>query len=150
MVVLILFMVLVFFWFIGGLVLYFKDFIYMLIGLGIIGVYFIFGVFLVGLICFYDGGFVIKFIEKIEDFILVFFLFLYFVLFGLKINLGFFNDGIIWGYCIGVIVCVFVGKIIGGIFVVCVNKLFWCESFIIGVLMFCKGLVELIVFVSVV
>ncbi|KAK4201063.1 putative transporter [Triangularia verruculosa] len=112
---------------------------------GIIGVHPIFGAFLVGLICPHDGGFAIKLTEKIEDLISVLFLPLYFALSGLKTNLGLLNDGITWGYCIGVIVCAFAGKIIGGTLAARANKLLWRESFTIGALMSCKGLVELIV-----
>ncbi|KAK0668012.1 putative transporter [Cercophora samala] len=112
---------------------------------GIIGVHPIFGAFLVGLICPHDGGFAIKLTEKIEDLISVLFLPLYFALSGLKTNLGLLNDGVTWGYCIGVIACAFAGKIIGGTLAARANKLLWRESFTIGALMSCKGLVELIV-----
>ncbi|KAL2131721.1 hypothetical protein VTI74DRAFT_4712 [Chaetomium olivicolor] len=112
---------------------------------GIIGVHPIFGAFLVGLICPHDGGFAIKLTEKIEDLISVLFLPLYFALSGLNTNLGLLKDGITWGYVIGIIVCAFVGKIAGGTFAARANRLLWRESFTIGCLMSCKGLVELIV-----
>jgi len=115
---------------------------------GIIGIHPIFGAFLVGLICPHDGGFAIKLTEKIEDLISVLFLPLYFALSGLKTNLGALNDGITWGYVIAVILCAFAGKIIGGTLAARLNKLLWRESFAIGCLMSCKGLVELIVLVS--
>ncbi|KAK3292603.1 Sodium/hydrogen exchanger family-domain-containing protein [Chaetomium fimeti] len=112
---------------------------------GIIGVHPIFGAFLVGLICPHDGGFAIKLTEKIEDLISVLFLPLYFALSGLNTNLGLLNDGITWAYVIGIIVCAFVGKIAGGTLAARASKLLWRESFTIGCLMSCKGLVELIV-----
>ncbi|KAH6719248.1 Sodium/hydrogen exchanger family-domain-containing protein [Leptodontidium sp. MPI-SDFR-AT-0119] len=111
----------------------------------IIGVHAIFGAFLVGLICPHDGGFAIKLTEKIEDLVSVLFLPLYFALSGLGTNLGLLNDGITWGYVIGVITIAFAGKIIGGTLAARANKLVWRESFTIGCLMSCKGLVELIV-----
>ncbi|RYP81335.1 hypothetical protein DL770_005926 [Monosporascus sp. CRB-9-2] len=110
-----------------------------------IGVHAIFGAFLVGLICPHDGGFAIKLTEKIEDLITVLFLPLYFALSGLSTNLGLLNDGITWAYVIGVIICAFAGKIIGGTLAAKAMKLVWRESFSIGCLMSCKGLVELIV-----
>lgn len=73
---------------------------------------------------------------------------LYFALSGLSTDLGLLNDGITWGYVIGVIACAFSGKIIGGTLAAKAMKLVWRESFSIGVLMSCKGLVELIVLVS--
>ncbi|RYP61382.1 hypothetical protein DL769_007740 [Monosporascus sp. CRB-8-3] len=110
-----------------------------------IGVHAIFGAFLVGLICPHDGGFAIKLTEKIEDLITVLFIPLYFALSGLSTNLGLLNDGITWAYVIGVITCAFFGKIIGGTLAAKAMKLVWRESFSIGCLMSCKGLVELIV-----
>lgn len=115
---------------------------------GIIGVHPIFGAFLAGLICPHEGGFAIKLTEKIEDLITVVFLPLYFALSGLSTNLGLLNDGTTWGYTIGVIAVAFAGKIIGGTIAAKLNKLEWRESFTIGCLMSCKGLVELIVLVS--
>lgn len=107
----------------------------------------IFGAFLVGLICPHDGGFAIKLAEKIEDLVSVLFLPLYFALSGLSTNLGLLNDGLTWAYVIGVIAIAFVSKIGGGAIAARLNRLVWRESFTIGVLMSCKGLVELIVLV---
>ncbi len=115
---------------------------------GIIGVHPIFGGFLVGLICPHDGGFAIKLTEKIEDFVSALFLPLYFALSGLSTNLGLLDNGITWAYVVGVIAVAFSGKIIGGTLSARACKLFWRESFSIGVLMSCKGLVELIVLVG--
>lgn len=115
---------------------------------GIIGVHPIFGAFLMGLICPHEGGFAIKLTEKLEDLVTVFFLPLYFALSGLSTNLGLLNNGITWAYVVGVIAVAFIAKVAGGTFAARANKLVWRESFTIGVLMSCKGLVELIVLVS--
>jgi len=104
--------------------------------------------FLVGLICPHEGGFAIKVTEKIEDLVSVLFLPLYFALSGLSTNIGLLNNGITWAYVIGVIAVAFAGKIIGGTLAAKACKLVWRESFSIGVLMSCKGLVELIVLVG--
>ena len=114
----------------------------------IIGVHAIFGGFLIGLICPHDGGFAIKLAEKLEDLVAVFFLPLYFALSGLSTNIGLLDDGITWGYVIGVIAVAFVGKFVGGTLAARLCNLVWRESCTIGVLMSCKGLVELIVLVS--
>ena len=114
---------------------------------GIIGVHPIFGAFLVGVICPHDGGFAIKLTEKLEDFVSAFFLPLYFALSGLSTNLGLLDNGITWAYVIGIIAVAFFGKIIGGTLSARANKMFWRESLSIGILMSCKGLVELIVLV---
>jgi Kef-type K+ transport system membrane component KefB len=115
---------------------------------GIIGVHPIFGAFMVGLICPHEGGFAIKVTEKVEDLVIVLFLPLYFALSGLSTNLGLLNSGITWGYVFGVIAVAFTGKVVGGTLASRLNGLVWRESFTIGVLMSCKGLVELIVLVS--
>ncbi|KAL8948717.1 MAG: hypothetical protein Q9222_005129 [Ikaeria aurantiellina] len=112
---------------------------------GIIGVHPIFGAFLIGLICPHDGGFAIKLTEKIEDLVSVFFLPLYFALSGLSTNIGLLDSGITWAYVVGVITIAFLGKFIGGTIAARLSKMVWRESFTVGVLMSCKGLVELIV-----
>ena len=112
---------------------------------GIIGVHPIFGGFLVGLICPHENGFKSKMTEKIEDLVSVLFLPIYFALSGLKTDIGLLNDGITWAYVIAVLAVAFVGKIGGGTIAAKCSKLVWRESFTIGVLMSCKGLVELIV-----
>lgn len=114
----------------------------------IIGVHAIFGAFLVGLICPHEGGFSIKVTERMEDLISALFLPLYFALSGLNTNLGLLNDGLTWAYVFGVLACAFAGKIIGGTLAARAMNLVWRESFAIGCLMSCKGLVELIVLVS--
>ena len=116
----------------------------------IIGVHAIFGAFLVGLICPHDGGFAIKLTEKIEDFVSVLFLPLYFALSGLNTNLGLLSDGLTWGYVIAIIITAFAGKVIGATLAARACKLLWRESITIGCLMSCKGLVELIVLVCLV
>lgn len=113
----------------------------------IIGIHAIFGAFLVGLICPRHGGFVINLVEKIEDLVSVLFLPLYFALSGLSTNLGLLNDGTTWGYVVGIIAVALISKIVGGAIAACIHGLLWRESFTIGVLMSCKGLVELIVLV---
>jgi Kef-type K+ transport system membrane component KefB len=101
---------------------------------GAIGVHPIFGAFLAGLICPHEGGFAIKVTEKIEDLMGALFLPLYFTLSGLNTNLG-----------LGVTVVAFTAKFAGCACAARLNGLVWRESFGIGSLMACKGLVELIV-----
>lgn len=114
----------------------------------VIGIHAIFGGFVIGLICPHEGGFAIKLTEKIEDLVAALFLPLYFTLSGLSTNLGLLDTGIVWGYVIGVIAIAFTAKVAGGTLASRYSGLLWRESFSIGVLMSCKGLVELIVLVS--
>ena len=115
---------------------------------GVIGVHPIFGAFLVGIICPHDGGFAIKVTEKLEDLISALFLPLYFASSGLSTNLGLLDSGIVWAYVIGIISVAFCGKFIGAAVAARISGMVWRESFAIGSLMSCKGLVELIVLVS--
>jgi Kef-type K+ transport system membrane component KefB len=112
---------------------------------GIIGVHPIFGAFMAGLICPHEGGFAIKVTEKIEDLISAIFLPLYFALSGLNTNVGLLDSGIVWGYVIAVVSVAFFAKFIGASIAARFCGLVWRESFSIGALMSCKGLVELIV-----
>jgi Kef-type K+ transport system membrane component KefB len=111
----------------------------------VIGIHAIFGGFMIGLICPHDGGFAIKLTEKIEDLVTTIFLPLYFALSGLQTDLGLLNTGIVWAYVIGIIAIAFVAKVTGGTLASKWTGLLWRESFTVGVLMSCKGLVELIV-----
>lgn len=112
---------------------------------GIIGIHPIFGGFMIGLLLPHEGGFAVKLTEKIEDLVSVLFLPLYFALSGLSTNLGLLDSGLTWGYVVGVCAIAFFGKIAGGTLASRLNGLIWRESLTIGVLMSCKGLVELIV-----
>ncbi|KAK2801692.1 hypothetical protein FQN50_007605 [Emmonsiellopsis sp. PD_5] len=111
----------------------------------VIGVHAIFGGFLVGLLCPHEGGFAIKITEKIEDLVGALFLPLYFALSGLNTNIGLLDTGRTWGYVVAVIAIALVAKISGGMLASRLNGMVWRESATIGVLMSCKGLVELIV-----
>ncbi|KAK3719433.1 hypothetical protein LTR37_004290 [Vermiconidia calcicola] len=112
---------------------------------GVIGVHPIFGAFLMGLICPHEGGFAIKVTEKVEDLVGALFLPLYFTLSGLSTNLGLLDTGMTWAYVVGVISIAFCAKFLGCALAARLNGLVWRESFSIGALMSCKGLVELIV-----
>lgn len=112
---------------------------------GVIGVHAIFGAFMMGLICPHEGGFAIKVTEKVEDLVGALFLPLYFTLSGLSTNLGLLDNGITWAYVIGVLSIAFFAKFAGCSLAARLNGLVWRESFSIGALMSCKGLVELIV-----
>jgi Kef-type K+ transport system membrane component KefB len=114
-----------------------------------IGIHAIFGGFVMGLVCPHEKGFAINLTEKVEDLIAGIFLPLYFALSGLQTNLGLLNTAIVWGYVIGIIAIAFFAKVAGGTLASRLTGLLWRESFTVGVLMSCKGLVELIVLVRI-
>ncbi|UNI23336.1 hypothetical protein JDV02_009164 [Purpureocillium takamizusanense] len=112
---------------------------------GIIGVHAIFGGFMAGLIIPRENRFNIRVTEKLEDLIGAIFLPLYFTLSGLNTNLGLLNSGTAWGYVFATTIVALLSKIIGASVAARYTGMVWRESFSIGVLMSCKGLVELIV-----
>ncbi|GMK56105.1 hypothetical protein CspeluHIS016_0211610 [Cutaneotrichosporon spelunceum] len=112
---------------------------------GIIGVHPIFGGFLAGLIIPHEGGFAIGITERIDDLVTMLFLPIYFTLSGLNTNIGTLTDGRAWGYVIVLCVVGFVGKFGGCAVTAKWLGYTWRESGAIGMLMSCKGLVELIV-----
>ncbi|ORY98763.1 Sodium/hydrogen exchanger family-domain-containing protein [Syncephalastrum racemosum] len=111
----------------------------------IIGVHPIFGGFLAGVIVPHEGDLATKITEKTEDMVNIIFLPLYFTLSGLKTQIGLLDTGTVWGYVICVIVVACFGKISGCTLASKACGMTLRESFAIGFLMNCKGLVELIV-----
>ncbi|KAK9240839.1 Sodium/hydrogen exchanger family-domain-containing protein [Lipomyces kononenkoae] len=110
-----------------------------------IGVHPIFGGFLAGMVVPHERVFAVGVTEKIEDIITLLFLPLYFALSGLSTNLGLLNNGVTWGYTVAIIVIAMFSKVTAGTLAARLNGLLWRESFTVGTLMSCKGLVELIV-----
>jgi Kef-type K+ transport system membrane component KefB len=112
---------------------------------GIIGVHPIFGGFIAGLIIPHEGGFAIGITERIEDLVTMLFLPIYFTLSGLNTDLTTLSDGRAWGYVVLISVVGFIGKFGGCAATAKWLGYGWRESGAIGMLMSCKGLVELIV-----
>lgn len=110
----------------------------------IIGVHPIFGAFMVGVIVPRDNGYVVRITEKLEDIVHIIMIPLYFAVTGLSVNLGLLDTGIDWGYTIGTIGLAMIGKIVGGFIGAKLNKMLWRESLAVGVLMSCKGIVEIV------
>ncbi|KAG0277998.1 K(+)/H(+) antiporter, partial [Linnemannia gamsii] len=111
----------------------------------IIGVHAIFGSFLVGLIIPNETGFADGVTKRIEDLVSVIFLPIYFALSGLKTQVGLLDNGRIWGLVLLTTFVACFGKITGCTIAAKVQGMEWRESFAIGILMNCKGLIELIV-----
>ncbi|PVU88955.1 hypothetical protein BB559_004299 [Furculomyces boomerangus] len=111
----------------------------------VLGIHAIFGAYIIGVIVPHQNGFAIKLAEKIEDLVSIFFLPIYFALSGLKTNLGVLNDWKAWLLLFLIVFVDLVGKIFGCSIAARFGKFTWRESLTIGVLMSCKGLVELIV-----
>ncbi|KAI5067490.1 hypothetical protein GOP47_0018018 [Adiantum capillus-veneris] len=110
-----------------------------------IGIHPLFGAFVFGLIVPKEGHFAQMLIEKIEDFVTVLMLPLFFASSGLKTNLGTINSARTVGFLVLLVLNAAVGKILGTVMVALAIKLPVQEAFALGFLMNTKGLVELIV-----
>lgn len=110
-----------------------------------IGINYIFGGFMMGIVTPRENGFSVYITERIEDPVIILFLPLYFTYSGLRTNLGSLDSGQAWGNCILVIVITCIGKICGATAATRFLKNTWRESFTVGILMNTKGLIELIV-----
>ncbi|KAI0322468.1 cation/H+ exchanger [Amylostereum chailletii] len=111
----------------------------------IIGIHPIFGGFLAGLIIPKENGFEISLVEKLEDFIGLLLLPQYFVISGLRTDLGLLDNGITWGYTFLICVVAFSAKFLSCSATAKAFGFNLRESGAVGSLMACKGLVELIV-----
>lgn len=110
-----------------------------------IGIHSIFGAFLFGLIIPKDGPFAGALVEKLEDFVSILMLPLYFASSGLKTNVGSIHGARSVGLLVLVITVACLGKIIGTFLAARATRVDFRKSLTLGVLMNTKGLVELIV-----
>ncbi|XP_073526279.1 LOW QUALITY PROTEIN: uncharacterized protein [Phyllobates terribilis] len=111
----------------------------------LIGIHSIFGAFVFGLTIPTRGAFAGRLIRRIEDFVSVLLLPLYFASSGLKTDLAKISGGGAWGILALVISMACAGKILGTFAVAMLCMIPARDSLALGVLMNTKGLVELIV-----
>lgn len=110
-----------------------------------IGIHALFGAFMAGVIMPSNMRFRSMFIEKIEDVALVLFLPLFFVISGLRTEIGLINDPELWRITGWIIVVAVVGKFAGSAIATRFVGQNWKDSLIIGTLMNTRGLMELVV-----
>eukprot|EP00897_Mesotaenium_endlicherianum_P010605 jgi/Mesen1/9573/ME000065S08997 len=110
-----------------------------------IGIHGIFGGFVFGLIIPKNGAFGNAILEKIEDFVSIILLPLYFASSGLKTKLQSIDGAKSVGLVFLVIALACIGKIGGTVIASLCCKMPLRKSFVLGILMNTKGLVELIV-----
>jgi Kef-type K+ transport system membrane component KefB len=111
----------------------------------LIGIHALFGAFLAGVIMPPNLNFRKILIDKIEDVSLVLLLPLFFVLTGLRTQIGLLNDEHLWMVCGLVISVAVVGKFAGSALAAKIIGQSWKDSLSIGALMNTRGLMELIV-----
>lgn len=111
----------------------------------IIGVHPIFGAFIAGIVIPREHNFVSKLTARMEDIPNLLMIPIYFTIAGLNVDLTLLNTGKDWGYTFASIGIAVSTKVVSGSLLSKVNGLRWRESLAVGVLMSCKGIVEIVV-----
>ena len=110
-----------------------------------IGIAVIFGAFVMGLIMPRDAGLTEDVTRRIEDFVVIVLLPLFFAYTGLKTNVGLLDRPVLWLITGVLIVVAIAGKLIGAAVAARITGFGWRASLVIGTLMNTRGLTELIV-----
>ena len=111
----------------------------------IIGIFSIFGAFFVGALLYDQREFREAIQRRIQDFVTVFFVPIFFTYTGLRTDIGTMAGGSLWVMCGLVLLTAFVGKFGGCSLAARLNGLPWREASMIGVMMNTRALMELIV-----
>lgn len=111
----------------------------------IIGVHPIFGAFIAGIIVPRENNYVSKLTARMEDIPNLLMIPIYFTIAGLNVDLTLLNKGSDWGYIFASIGIAVATKVVSGALLSKINGLCWRESLAVGVLMSCKGIVEIVV-----
>lgn len=110
-----------------------------------IGIHALFGAFLAGIIMPIEWELRKLIINKIEDVSLVLLLPIFFVLTGLRTQIGLLNDPALWSICLIIIVLAIIGKFGGSFIAAKLSGEGMYESLAIGTMMNTRGLMELII-----
>ena len=111
----------------------------------IIGVHAIFGAFIAGLVVPRENHYVVKLTERMEDIPNIVLIPIYFAVAGLNVDLTLLDEGKDWGYIFASIGIAIASKVFSGSIVAKLHGLFYRESLAVGILMSCKGIVEIVV-----
>jgi Kef-type K+ transport system membrane component KefB len=110
-----------------------------------IGIAAIFGAFVVGLIMPRHGGLTGDVSRRVEDFVVTVLLPLFFVVTGLRTDVGSLNRPVLWLLTLVLIAVAIAGKWIGAMLAARYGGFSWRDSAALGALMNTRGLTELIV-----
>ncbi|MFN3405246.1 MAG: cation:proton antiporter [Cytophagaceae bacterium] len=111
----------------------------------VIGIHAIFGAFLAGIVMPQNKPFKKLIAQKIETISLVLLIPVFFVVTGLKTEIGLLNSGYLWFVCIAILLVAVAGKLGGSALTAKFIGLSWKNALTIGILMNTRGLMELIV-----
>ncbi len=110
-----------------------------------LGIFAIFGGFMLGVILFDEPQFVAAWRERVGEFVTVFFLPVFFTYTGLRTSILGLDTAAAWGWCAAIAVLATVGKLGAGYLAARSAGLNHGESTILGFMMNTRGLMELIV-----
>jgi len=111
----------------------------------LIGIFSIFGPFILGAALHDQLELVAAVRRRLQDFVTIFFLPIFFTYTGLRTEIGSMSGGLDWIFCGLVLLTAIVGKAGGCAFAARWSGISWRNSSLIGVLMNTRGLMELIV-----
>ncbi len=111
----------------------------------LIGIHALFGAFVCGLIIPRAGGFALALGKRLEDFVVVILLPVFFAYSGLRTEVGLLNSASAWSICFLLIALAVLGKWGGGTMAARLTGQTWRDALSIGVLMNTRGLMELVV-----
>jgi Kef-type K+ transport system membrane component KefB len=110
-----------------------------------IGIFAIFGGFMMGVILYDEPELVAAWRERLGDFVTVFFLPIYFTYTGLRTSIGGLDTVSDWGWCLCIVAAASLAKLAGGYLAARRSGMNHPESAIVGFMMNTRGLMELIV-----
>jgi Kef-type K+ transport system membrane component KefB len=111
----------------------------------LIGIFAIFGGFMMGVILHDEHEFVLAWKERTGQFVLVFFLPIFFAYTGLRTNIGGLDSAVLWGWCGLILIFATVGKFGGAYIGARWSGLDHAEAKVLGILMNTRALMELII-----
>ena len=110
-----------------------------------LGIFAIFGGFMMGVILFDERELVSAWRERIGGFVTVFFLPIFFTYTGLRTSIGGLDTLEAWGWCVLTVALATVGKFGGAYLIARASRLNHAEASILGYMMNTRGLMELVV-----
>jgi Kef-type K+ transport system membrane component KefB len=110
-----------------------------------IGIAVIFGAFIMGMVMPRNAGLTEDVTNRIEDFVVILLLPMFFAYTGLRTNIGLLDRPLLWFITLLLIVVAVVGKFFGAMLAARLTGFGWRPAAVIGTLMNTRGLTELIV-----
>jgi Kef-type K+ transport system membrane component KefB len=111
----------------------------------IIGIAVIFGGFIMGMVMPRNAGLTEDVTRRVEDFVVVLLLPLFFAYTGLQTNISLLDRGVLWEIALALVGVAIGGKLFGAAIAARVSGFDWRSSAVVGTLMNTRGLTELIV-----